>query len=513
VDGNRIRSWIGLLTALGIAGCAAGPNYHRPETHTPANYSAVPGNEALPGSAATPAVDPARWWRSFNDPELDSLIERAIKSNPDLEIALTRLQAARTYEASVIGRALPTAEATGGAGKGTGTDLARGRAAPGLVSADTTHGLSQVSELGGFDAVWELDVFGRYRREMQAAHYDAQAQLAARNAVLLTVVADVTRAYIDLRGLQTQAAVLRGGVKVLTESRRIADIRYARGITNELDAVLAARELATLEARVAPVDAAVAAAEYTIATLLGQYPEEVIAELSAPALVPAVPASIQAGLPLDLLKRRPDVQQAEWDLAGGTARIGIATTNLFPRIAVTGAIGYQRQGLGVTPVVGQHVWSAGPAAIWPLLDFGALDAEVEIADLDTHALLVRYRKIIQSAVQEVDTAASALNAERERLAKLGEALVASQRAVTLANERYVRGLTDFLNVVDAQRQEYLIEEQYTDAQMGLGEQFIALCKSLGGGWEDYQQLPPSYTPKPAIVAAFLRVLRRDVPLK
>ena len=499
-----------LIAVASFAGCAAGPSYRRPDTHLPSTY-ATTQISATP--ATGPAVDPARWWRALNDAELESLIDRAIKSNPDLEIALARLQAARTFESGVVGHALPTVEATAGGGKGTGTDLSRGRAGPGLVSADTTHGLSQVSEVAGFEAVWELDVFGRYRREIQAAHYDTEAQLAARNAVLLTIVADVARAYIDLRGLQTQAAVLHAAVKVLTESRRIADIRYTRGITNELDAVLAARELAALEARVAPVEAAVNAAEYTIATLLGQYPEDLVAELSTPALVPVVPAAISTGLPLELLRRRPDIQQAEWDLAGGTARIGIATTNLFPRIAITGSIGYQRQALGVTPEIGQHIWSAGPAAIWPLLDFGALDAEVEIANLETHALLVRYRKLIQSAVLEVDTATDALNAERERLAKLGDALVASQRAVTLANERYVRGLTDFLNVVDAQRQEYLIEEEYTAAQIGLGEQYVALYKSLGGGWEDYQNLPPSYTPKPAIIAAFQRVLSHDDPLK
>src|SRR5262249_11408749 len=157
--------------------------------------------------------------------------------------------------------------------------------------------------------------------------------------------------------------------------------------------------------------------------------------------------------PVDLLRRRPDVMQAEWELAGATARIGVAIANLFPRIALTGALGYQRQALGVKPQVGEHLWSLGPTAIWPLLDFGALDAQVEIADLEPHARLVNYRRTIQNAVRDVDTAASGLAAGRERLARLGEALLASQRAVTLANERYVRGLTDFLNVVDAEREE------------------------------------------------------------
>jgi NodT family efflux transporter outer membrane factor (OMF) lipoprotein len=499
------------LLALGallvLAGCAAGPSYHRPEVHAPAAFAATPA------AAESAPPDVARWWHALNDAELDSLVERAVKGNPDLEIALAHLQQARTFEVGVIGGALPSAEASAGAGKGTGTDTTRGRAAPGLDGADNNRGLTQLNEIGGFDAVWELDIFGRYRRAWQASHFDAKAALAARNAVLTSVIADVARAYIDYRGLQTRSAVLHSAIKVLTESKRIADIRYQRGITNELDAVLAARELAVLEASVAPVDAELRAAQYTIAVLIGEYPEALSAELEAPGLVPSVPSVVDTGLPVDLLRRRPDVMQAEWELASATARIGVAITNLFPRIAITGALGYQRQALGVTPPAGQHLWSLGPAAIWPLLDFGALDAQVEIADLETHARLVRYRKTIQNAVRDVDTATTALAAERERLAQLGDALLASQRAVTLANERYLRGLTDFLNVVDAEREEYAIEDQYAIAQVAEDEQFVALYRSLGGGWESYQSLPPRYIPKPAIVAAFLRVLGREDPLK
>jgi NodT family efflux transporter outer membrane factor (OMF) lipoprotein len=493
-----------------LAGCAAGPSYHRPEVHAP------PGFASAPTAAATGAPPPpelASWWRALNDPELDSLIDRALQANPDLEIALAHLQQARTYEVGVIGRALPAAEASAAAGKGTGSDMTRGRASPTLLGADNSRGLTQINEIGGFDAVWELDIFGRYRREWQAAHFDARAALAARNSVLVTVIADVTRAYIDYRGLQTRTAVLHAAIKVLSESLRIANLRYQRGITNELDAMLATRELAVLEASTAPVDAQLRAAKYTIAVLLGLYPEALTAELEAPGLVPAVPSVVDPGLPVDLLRRRPDVMQAEWELAASTARIGIAITNLFPRIAITGALGYQRQALGVAPQTGAHLWSLGPAALWPLLDFGALDAEVEVADLDTRARLVNYRKVIQNAVRDVDTAASALAAERERLSKLGEALIASQRAVTLANERYVRGLTDFLNVVDAERQEFAIEAEYASAQVAQGEQFIALYRGLGGGWENYQSLPPRYLPKPAVIAALRRVLMHDDPLK
>jgi NodT family efflux transporter outer membrane factor (OMF) lipoprotein len=310
-----------------------------------------------------------------------------------------------------------------------------------------------------------------------------------------------------------RAAVLHGAMGVLQESARIVNERYQRGITNELDVTLANRELAVLQSQVAPVDSQVSAAEYTIATLLGQYPEDLLAELQPAAMIPAAPGVAQTGLPVELLRRRPEILQAEQELAGATARIGVATANLFPQVGITAAIGYQRQGLGASPVVGQHIWSAGAGAVWPLLDFGALDAQVEIANLRTKALLVSYRRTIQDAVKDVDTTWNSYGAQQQRLGKLGDALVASQRAVTLANERYERGLTDFLNVVDAQRQEYDIEEQYTDAQVSTDEQFIALYRSLGGGWENYQNLPPAYFPKPAVVAEFRRVLNPGNPLK
>ena len=499
-----------VLTATVLAGCAVGPNYHTPNEHAPAEFAAVHGQPSMAAKPSTQApqaenVDFATWWRSLNDPELDSLVTRAIAANPDALIALDRLQAARTYEIAIIGTALPDVEASGGAGRGTGSDLTRGRAAQSLVSADNTSGLKHINVLGGFDALWEVDVFGKYRREMQAARADAQATLAERNQVLVAVIADVARAYIDMRGLQTRASILHNAEKTLQESLRIVRIRYERGITNELDVTLAARELGVLQAQIQPVEAEVSATQYTIATLLGLYPEDLIKELTPPAMIPSVPAVVQSGLPLDLLRRRPDIAQSERELAASTARIGVATGNLFPQLAVTAAIGYQKQALGTTPVIGQHIWSAGPAAAWSLLDFGQLDAQVEIARLRTRAQLVNYKRTIQNAVREVDTTWDDYAAQQDRLAKLGDALVASQRAVTLANERYARGLTDFLNVVDAERQEYDIEEQYSDAQVAVDEQFIALYRSLGGGWENYQALPPVHVPQPAIIAMFHRV--------
>jgi NodT family efflux transporter outer membrane factor (OMF) lipoprotein len=506
---------VGLLFGwvVGLTACAAGPSYRVPNSDVPANFAAKAGTNLAASSAqpAAPAVDLATWWRALNDEELNSLVERAVKSNPDIEIALDRLQQARTYESVVLGHALPEVDASAAAARGTGTDLTRGRAQQGLVSADSSNGLQHINTIAGFDAAWEIDLFGRYRREFEAARADAAAARAARYDVLTSVVADVVRAYIDLRGFQLRAGILRKASEVLRESLRIVNIRYERGIINELDAALAARELNALESEIAPVDAAANAAEYTLAMLIGEYPETMSQELRNPALIPTMPAATAPGAPIDLLKRRPDIQQAERELAAATARVGVATANLFPQVAIIGAIGTEAQGWGTVPGISKHIWSFGPGAVWPLLDFGALDAEVEVADFATQARLANYRKVILTAVQQVDSSLDAYEAEQDRMEKLTEAMVAGQRAVDLSTERYNRGLTDFLNVVDAERQFYDLQEQYAEAQVSQGEQFVQLYKSLGGGWQNFQAVPKIRLPKPAIVAAFRSVLTRNAP--
>ena len=493
-----------------MAGCAAGPNYHVPASDTPPNFAA--DTAATRASYANaPKQDLAAWWHSLEDTELNSLVERAIKSNPDLEIALTRLQQARTYEAVIVGHAVPVVDVTAAAGRGTGSDLTRARAAQAVRSADNSAGLQHINTIAGFDALWELDLFGKFRREIEAARYSMEAASAARNAVITSVVADVVRAYIDLRGFQTQIGILRNASDVLRESLRIVNIRYERGITNELDVALARRELDTMQAQIAPLNAQLNAVEYTLAVLLGEYPENMVQELSPPDLIPSLPGPVAAGEPVDLLKRRPDVQQAERELAAATARIGIATAELFPQVTLVGSIGSQGQGWGTAPSIAKHIWSFGPGAVWPLLDFGALDAMVDIASLAAHASLVNYRRTILIAVQEVDTAFDAYNAQQDRLKNLGDAMIAAQRAVDLAKARYERGLTDFLNVVDAERQYYALQEQYAAAQVVQGEQFVRLYRSLGGGWQNYQAIPDIRRPQPAIIAAFRRTISRSAP--
>ena len=242
----------------------------------------------------------------------------------------------------------------------------------------------------------------------------------------------------------------------------------------------------------------------------GSDPEQLAAELAQPGSLPGLPESVAAGLPLDLLQRRPDIREAERQLAAATARIGVATANLFPHLALDGGLGTQSADIGAH---GTHIWAFGPTVYWPVLDFGALDALVSVADLQAHERLIAYRETVIDAVKDADTAIANYDAQQQRLSGLADAMTASERAVSLAQQRYERGLTDFLNVVDAERQQYSLEDQYTSAQQSAADAFIELCHALGGGWEQYQNIPAIRRPEPAVMAAFHRLLVGDDPQK
>ena len=446
-----------------------------------------------------------QWWRTLHDRELDSLIDRAIAASPTLEIALDRLQQARAQEFAVIGSALPMLGGSEGGAIGTGTDLGRGRASQTLVSAENGTNVSQITNLVGFDAAWEIDVFGKFRRAIEATQYDVEAAIAARNVVLISLVADVTRAYLDLRALQMRLALLQKQIGVVQKYVDFVQERFSRGITNELDVTLAQRQLAQLQAEIAPLIAQINAARYVIAVLVGEFPESLGQELTKPGMLPALPGRICSGLPIDLLRRRPDIAEAERQLASANALIGVATAGLFPQVAVTASYGAQQgPNLIQTPI--NPIWSVGPALAAPLLDFGRLDALVEKADYRSRELLFNYKQTVLNAVREVDTAVDAYAAQQARLRHLADALTAARRAVKLATERFDRGLIDSLNVIDAQRQEFAIEQEYISAQQSAAEQLVTLYRSLGGGWEDYQIFPPIPLPLPAVAAAFKSLL-------
>jgi len=510
LTGRMVRAWLmGAVVCLFLTGCLVGPNYHPIETKMPAGFISMSSSKhSALGQINQPVINAAKWWQTLNDPQLNELIDRAVKGNLDLEVALDRIQEAREQEYVVMGVALPEAGASIGGAAGTGSDLARGRASQPLVSAENSGTLKQVTHIAGFDAAWELDLFGKYRRGIEAAGYNTEAAIAARNAVLVSIIADVARAYVDMRAFQMQLLVLQKNIDTLHDYFMLTKERFDRGIINELDVTLAQRQLASLEAEKAPLVSQIHAAQYVIAVLVGQFPEDVAPSLEKPGMLPQLPEKIEAGLPLDLLRRRPDIQQAERDVAVATAQIGMAAADLFPQVSLTGSAGLEGMGLGKNAFY-RFIWSAGPSLSWPLLDFGTLDALVAIADLRTKEMLAHYRQTVLAAVREVDASVESYAAQQDRLRNLDVAVAASLRAVSIATQRYDRGLTDALNVIDAERQEYDLEQQYVRTQQSAADQFIALFKALGGGWESYQSFPPVQRPQPAVLAAFKRLLGSD----
>jgi NodT family efflux transporter outer membrane factor (OMF) lipoprotein len=496
---------LALGVAAGVCGCAVGPDYQPPEVAIPAVFGAPP--RQIVSQDAAPDSDAVRWWQTLHDPALNRLVQRAIECNPDIEIALTRVQAVRTQQIVVIGSALPQAEANAGGGWGTGTDLTKGRAAQPLRAGSNNTGLSKITWIGGFDAGWEVDLWGKYRRLLEAVRDDAQAFAEIRNGVLITVVADVVRSYADLRGLQLRLQIAQNAVKAAQNTVDYAQLRLSGGITNELNVTIAKRELAAVQARVPDLQGAISHAQSRLALLLGTFSSDVVPELRASRGLPRVPSRVRSGVPADLLRRRPDIRQAERQLAAATARIGVAIANLFPTTAFTAGIGAQtgERAATKTPPFGGTIWSAGPTAYWPLLDFGRLDALIDIQELQAHELLVNYKKTVITAVEEVDDAIKQYRAQQQRLRELSVALEQSRRAVKLATERYERGIADFLYLLDAQRQEFEIEDQNAVAQEAVVIQYIALYKALGGGWELYDVLPPIREAQPALMAAARRL--------
>ena len=516
-----LRKFIGKLrgiTAAGliwvIAGCAVGPKYEPPQLKVPGGFSAASALYATTQPSTQPTtrpIDLTRWWESLGDAELNSLVKRAVESNLDLRIAGARLQEARSIEFATTGGVFPGvgylsgADVSAGAGRGSGSNTTRGRVAAPLNSATNTKGLQEITQVIGLDAGWEIDLFGHYSHLVEASAADVEAIAEARNDLLLSLIADVVRGYADVRSYQYRLDVARQNLATQQRTLDLVRVRVKGQLSNEFDVALAERQLSTTLSRIAPLQAALESAKRRVSVLVGMYPEDLKGELDAPRLLPSTPPQVAAGMPVDLLRRRPDIRRSERELAASTARIGVATADLFPRVSLTAGAGIQGQGLGRTPEQDRYIYSIGPSLYWPFLDFGRLDAVVQAQDFHTQQLLLAYQRSVIVAVQEVDDALGNYAANQDSLAQLGNAVVSSKRAESLAQQRYDIGLTDFLNVLDAERQLFDLQDQYAIAQANVVRQFVALYKAIGGGWEGYEAPAPPPPPKPALLAAFDRV--------
>jgi NodT family efflux transporter outer membrane factor (OMF) lipoprotein len=505
---THLRCILGTIcTAAGLCGCSVGPDYLAPEIVTPASFGGETSRQVVtPGTSET--LERVAWWRTLRDPELNLLVQRAIDHNPDIEVALTRVQALRTQETAVVATSLPLFETSAGVAAGTGVDVVKGRTPQALDAGVSTTGYDKVSRIAGFDASWELDIWGKYRRQIEAVQDDAAAARELRSAVLITVIADVARTYVELLGLQHRLDITGRAVKTAEKTAELAQARFSRGLTNELDATVATRELATMRARIPVLTAAIAGAKSRLSLLVGAYSSDLSRDFRAGRELPQPPLKLKPGAPADLLRRRPDIRQSERDLAAATARIGVATANLFPTVTFTAGLGLQGGEVSssskTSPITGP-IWSAGPGAYWPLLDFGRIDALINIQELAAHEALVTYKKTILRAIEEVTMTIDQYRLQQRRLHELILALDQSHRAVVLARERYERGITDFLNLLDAQRQEFIIDDEAAVARQEMVIQYISLYKALGGGWELYETLPPPKESQFASAATLRRI--------
>lgn len=471
------RLTVAMLCAS-LAGCAAvGPDYGGPPASTAEATAAFPAARAARDSAVSAAAPPVQWWRQLADPALDALMNQALAANYDLRVAAANVAAARALLAEVDTRRRPTLDANAQL-------QAQRNAAAQFPGGDAEHRQPNfVGASGSLDLAWELDLFGRVRRSVEAARAELGSAEALQNAVLTAVLAEVARAYVDLRGAQMRHEVALRNVEVQRQTLDLVTVLNEEGAATELDVARARTQLLNSEATMPRLRADAVAALNRLTTLTGQAPGALSAGLAAPQPLPAVPEFVAAGNPADLLRRRADIQAAERALAAATARIGVATAELFPTVSFTGRVGVGAAQLSKLGAAGAPFFALGPGITWNLFDRGAIHARVRQADAGAAARLATYEATVTTALEETDSALNAWLNELQRRDQLRQANTASKHASRLARLRYREGVEDFLTVLDAERNQLAVEDQLASSEIEVAQSLIDIHRALGGGWE------------------------------
>ena len=457
-----------LAAAAVLAGCAVGPDYHRPST-------ALDGAFANAGEPGLAAGEPAeRYWTTFGDPLLTELVETSIAHNTDLQAATANLQAARAARRLTGFDQFPTVTFSGQYAKA----LESAQELPGFPFDQREFDTAQA----GFDGLWELDLFGRVRRNVQAARADVQASEATLRDARVSVIAEVARDYFILRGLQDQFVLTRRNAQSQESTVKLTRTRLEAGRGNELDTSRAEAEWQTTLATIPTLEASIQTTIYRISVLTGQPPTALVAELEPQAKLPDLPAFNSVGTPERLLRRRPDVRVAERQLAAATARVGVAMGDLFPKVTLVGEVGYWAPSFGQFGESQARFFEAGPSISWAAFDMGRVLARIGAARAGTDAALAHYRGAVLNALEDTEGAMITYGRSQKRREALQIAAAASDKAADLAEKRFEGGLIDFLEVLDTQRTalsaELLLSQSRTDSATSL----IAVYKALGAGW-------------------------------
>jgi multidrug efflux system outer membrane protein len=466
------------LTAA-LAGCAVGPNYHRPATPVakefPTTGTAHGGAQAAasPNGIYSSAQTQIEFWKQFDDPVLDRMVSDSLIANYDLRIALGRLVQARALRNESRYDLAPTVTASGGYTKQR------------VPAVEDPFGGPYTTRLynAGFDAAWELDFFGGVRRGIQARNAELEGAVANLHDVQVSVIAEVARNYFELRGEQTQLAVARANVQNQQQVLGLAQAQLEAGSGTDLDVARAQAQLDTTLSTIGPLEAAVSRSIHRLSVLTGRQPDALTSVLSAPHALPPLPAIVPVGTPEELLRRRPDIRAAERNLAASTALVGVAVSNLFPKVTFTGSFGYaaaEPSGFGTSA---SQSYIIGPGITWAAFNLGRVRAQIAGARAGAVVALDQYHQTVLNALEETEDALVTHDRDRDQLLHAQDAAKASATAAHLAEIRYKGGMVDFLSVLDAERTELQAENALAQSRTAAATSLIAVYKALGGGWE------------------------------
>ena len=464
---------IALVLQLALAGCTVGPDYARPKSDLPEQFV----EKAPAGALATPEQRTS-WWQTLNDSTLDQLVSEALQSSPDLEIARERVIEARAERAAVAGQLLPQASAQGAYARQHGSANVPVGTPPGGLGQDVTSNLW----LAGFDAGWEIDIFGGTRRAIESADATLGARAAEDDDAKLSLVAEIARDYVELRTRQRLLAIAREVLELRQDSLKLAKAQFDSGLAPALDPIRARAELADSQAEVPVLEAAEREAIYRLGVLVGKTPESLLPELQEPRDIPVVAGVVPIGLPSDLLTRRPDVRAAERRIAAANARIGARESDLFPHFSLTGGAGFESLYSGNFLSGPSHYYAVGPSISWLVFDAGQIRDEMLAERARTDVAAAEYRKTVLGALGEVETALVTYGRSEIQREALKREVADRREALDLAKRLYANGLENYLTVLDAERDLRTAEMSEAGANQSNTDSFIALVKSLGGGW-------------------------------
>lgn len=459
-----------------LPGCfAVGPDYKPPDIAAPTEWS-QPLRRGL--SAAEPEAEAlVQWWTTLGDSELSNLIERARAGNLDLKVAQARIREARGRRGIAASGFYPSFGFSGSASVSRSSENA---------------GTGERSEFyrTGFDASWEIDVFGGVRRSVEAAQAVLDASVADFDDVMVSLLAEVALNYVDTRTLQTQLQVAEENLKAQAETLQITEWRFAAGLVSTLDVEQAKANLENTRAQLPKIRSNIEAAKNRLATLLGVFPGALEVQLSIRKPIPEAPLEVAVGVPAEMLRRRPDIRRAERQLAAQTARIGVATADLYPKFSLPGTIGLESLTSNHLFTAGSKAWSLVGNFTWTIFQGGAIRQNIEVQNALQEQTLIQYEATILSALEDVENSVRAFAEEQERRDALLEATLAAQRAAELARDQYTSGLIDFQTVLDADRSVLTSQEQLTQSRGQVTTNLISLYKALGGGWKPSPGAPP-----------------------